>query len=239
MTRVYLTFLSWVLAGATGSAQPPASDDALAEKLLSGSSFVDPRKGTGASDDDRQANPVVSDGVGDREAIERITEGLTEARRLLDARETGEKTRAVQHRVVDDLDRLIKAAEAAPSLPSERGGGPRQSMEPQPASGLPETIESRAAVGTASAGEPADRSELRSRERKIEEASARAGEAPTDVIREFRSDLARDAWGHLPVRLRERILNAEGDEGLPEYDGLMRRYYESLAGAGADPGAPR
>jgi hypothetical protein len=41
--------------------------------------------------------------------------------------------------------------------------------------------------------------------------------------------LATAAWGHLPPKVREQMRSAISEEFLPEYDELIRRYYEALA----------
>lgn len=43
-----------------------------------------------------------------------------------------------------------------------------------------------------------------------------------------RQDSFSDVWGHLPERVRDRLMNLKGDRYLPKYDDLIRRYYESL-----------
>jgi len=42
-------------------------------------------------------------------------------------------------------------------------------------------------------------------------------------------ELARKVWGHLPPKLREELLQAGGEEFLPEYAAEIREYYRRLA----------
>jgi hypothetical protein len=48
-----------------------------------------------------------------------------------------------------------------------------------------------------------------------------SGQAPADLVKE--------AWGHLPARMRERMLQGTADEFLPEYREELEAYYKRLA----------
>ena len=50
-----------------------------------------------------------------------------------------------------------------------------------------------------------------------------------EAARQQRLGLATAAWGHLPPKVREQMRSAINEEFLPEYDELIRRYYEALA----------
>lgn len=206
-----------------------SGDDRLFEQLLGGDVPIEPseRGRTDVPDPPSAEPPAVED-----EAVGRISADLAEAGRLLSERQTGEPTRGAQRRVIEELNRLIGAAKNQPSSSSgsqsdSTGSG---SSNPQPGG------EASPAPG-ADGGDRAAREQRnpqgspgRNREGKAEESSDRARDAEVhDAVRGYRSDIVRDAWGHLPPRLREQLLNAGSDRTLPEYDGLVRRYFESIA----------
>jgi len=169
-------------------------------------------------------------GIGvDEAAVARIAESLADAKRSLEALETGEATQAAQRKAVDELAKLIAAAKGASSKSSAGGSGADGPGDSQPRPESPMSSEAAGHDGSAVDGDPAGPGQ-RNREGKAEESSDRAtSEPPRDVVREFRSDLVRAAWGHLPERFREQLLNAEADRTLPRYGDLVRRYFESLA----------
>src|SRR5690606_2340290 len=63
--------------------------------------------------------------------------------------------------------------------------------------------------------------------KESEERTARGKE--TDAERERRLGLSTAAWGHLPPKVREQMRSAFSEEYLPQYDALVRQYYEALA----------
>lgn len=169
------------------------------------------------------------------EAAQRLLAGLESAEKNLADGETGEPTRTAQSEVIAELSRLIeesqqRQSESAPGNESgqEASGSPR----PQP-SGAPQpmpTGQNGDAMPAGTAGVP-NGPPQRNRDENAEESSDRVREegSPENSIRDFRSGLVRDVWGHLPERLRDQMLNVGPDRYLPEYDALVREYFESLA----------
>lgn len=48
-------------------------------------------------------------------------------------------------------------------------------------------------------------------------------------------DLATSVWGHLPTRQRDRMQSRFSEQFLPQYEQLVRQYYERLATESAPP----
>jgi tRNA 2-selenouridine synthase SelU len=44
-----------------------------------------------------------------------------------------------------------------------------------------------------------------------------------------REQMVKDVWGHLPPHLRDAMLQSFREKYLPQYEDLVRRYYEALA----------
>lgn len=233
MNRTILLLCATWIPAVCIAADPPSTigsgDEQLIEKLLGGDPAAAPEASSGPAVEEPDTEPAAND-LATNTTVERIGADLLEARRLLDERQTGEPTRAAQRRVIDELSRLIEAAKSQPSRsgdgqensngrPQSESDGSRNA-EPPPGREAPTSD----AAGTA-AGTPG-----RNRNGKAEESSDRARQDRLrEAVRDFRSDLVRDEWGHLPPRLREQLLNAGSDEYLPQYDSLVRRYFESLA----------
>jgi hypothetical protein len=68
--------------------------------------------------------------------------------------------------------------------------------------------------------------------------AGKAGESTEQNLRQARERVAAlarrralidEVWGHLPPAMRERLLNVGSEKLLPQYEDLIRRYYEALA----------
>ncbi|QDT68905.1 hypothetical protein MalM25_18310 [Planctomycetes bacterium MalM25] len=59
--------------------------------------------------------------------------------------------------------------------------------------------------------------------------TTKLGGAPDAQTPEQQQELMKAAWGHLPERMRERMLQGAGGEFLPEYREELQEYYRKLA----------
>ncbi len=157
--------------------------------------------------------------------LKSIAAGMQNAQDRLHHGDTGDQTRAIQQRVVDDLQKAIDEAKKQPPQtpsgnPSQGGASSGKESQDQNAdhrSG-PENMQSQPAsdrgAGPRSARKPASG-----------KPSPTAITSPAATIRR---SLLRDVWGHLPPALRERVPADFGETVLPAYDELVRRYFEAL-----------
>jgi len=222
-----------LLATAAGpglAAEPDASstDDALLRKLLGESEQLLPEsKETDATDPAVQGQPASQSSGVDPKAVERIVASLRAAEEGLAAKRTDDETQSAQMKAIDELERLIETAKKQRSRSPNDSSTENQAPQPMGSPSPSEATSSSATAGASSAaGQP-----QANRPEKAQESSDRLPDArdPNDVIRDFRFEIVRDAWGHLPPRLRDQILNARSDRYLPEYDSPVRRYFEALA----------
>lgn len=219
-----------VTVAGTASGEPPAAatttDEALIRDLLGERPESPESRSPGAADrPPAEAGDAPKDGPS---ALSDVGGDLREATRLLAEGQTGDPTRRTQQSAIDGFQRLIDAARQRPSASGEGepSGDSGETDSPAPAepSG-PQAAQPSDASGRDGIGSPAA-----DRPGKADESSERAGDAGgAGAIRDLRSDLIRGEWGHLPPNLRQRLLNGGADRYLPEYDGLARRYFESLA----------
>ncbi|MBL8849984.1 MAG: hypothetical protein JNG89_09875 [Planctomycetaceae bacterium] len=69
-----------------------------------------------------------------------------------------------------------------------------------------------------------------------ESSEAATGAAEPETGETTATNLATSVWGHLPARQRDRMRSRFSERFLPQYEQLVRQYYEALADeASADP----
>jgi hypothetical protein len=174
----------------------------------------------------------------------RIIEQMQAAHEKLSRKDAGPETQAIQKEVLAALDELLKAPPQQNSQSSPQGGGgsaaggagqagSRSDPAPSPADQQPQPTVSESSAKANGAVE-------RNRQ-NAEDAIERTGTAPTvDQSALRRRRLEVDVWGHLPEKLREQLLSTYGEKVVPQYQDLVRRFYEALSEPSpADPLAPR
>ncbi len=222
------------LLGEEDSENTPTERDGgqpMPEKPMTEGTDTDPGSSSAVTD------ARMTDDAIDRAATERLFADLKTAESNLADGNTGQSTQNAQANVIAALERLIEDARQQQSSPDGSTGQdssdssqqqPSTQRQPptQPQPGRQSQDSSTAGAGGVPTGPP-----QQDRDDPAEESSDRVGdgESDSDSIREFRSGLVRDVWGHLPERLREQMLNVGPDRYLPEYDSLVRDYFESLA----------
>ncbi len=168
----------------------------------------------------------------DAAAIAKIGTSLRKAGRGLAEGRTDDATRAAQRTAIEEIEKLISAGKSVP--PPDDTPQPSPADAPRPHSeGAPSPKESapgEESSGSSSEGQPMSRPG-RNRSGRAEESSDRAADSrrSSDPVPGYRPGVIQEAWGHLPPRLRDQLLNAGSDKYLPRYDSLVRSYFESLA----------
>uniref|UniRef100_A0A7C4LMW3 Uncharacterized protein n=1 Tax=Schlesneria paludicola TaxID=360056 RepID=A0A7C4LMW3_9PLAN len=176
----------------------------------------------------------------------RIIEQMQAAHEKLSRKDAGPETQAIQKEVLAALDELLKAPPQQNPQSSPQGGGgsaaggagqagSRSRSDPDPA---PPDQQPQQTVSESSG--KANGAVERNRQ-NAEDAIERTGTAPTvDQTALRRRRLEVDVWGHLPEKLREQLLSTYGEKVVPQYEDLVRRFYEALSEPSpADPLAPR
>lgn len=137
------------------------------------------------------------------------------ARSLDVAFDAGSETQAVQRSIMERLDDAIRAA-AAQRRPSRSRS---QSADGDKRRGSSDKKPSRKSVATEGKG---DRGSSDSMEGSQTSGAAEAGLPGGEV------DERRRAWGHLPMRERDEILQGISDQYLERYRVWIERYYKAL-----------
>lgn len=188
------------------------------------------------ADDSTNADPspsVLSSQHSLDEKARQIVEHMRAAHQKLADKNTGPETQILQQQVIAALDELLKRPpQQNPSQnpPPEAGAssGAGQSGQRAESSSKPQDQPDSQATGRDPASRP-EGTTARNRE-QAEDAQERAGiSRPVDVSQLRRRRLEVDVWGHLPEKIREQLLSTYGEKMVPQYEDLVRRFYEVLS----------
>jgi hypothetical protein len=159
--------------------------------------------------------------------LERAISGMRDASKRITATDTGSETQKLQARVVEDLELLLQqmkqqqrrqqSSSQSQSMPQDRQNvQPRQLDPKNSAAQQPQPMDAAA---------PRNRRDDPSR--NAQENVNAAQRARDEEAR--REQMVKDVWGHLPPHLRDAMLQSFREKYLPQYEDLVRRYYEALA----------
>jgi len=187
------------------AAPAPRTSEAIDREL-----FAPEPKPTQPSDPKTEPQRVVT--------LEAIVEQMVQCARRLGEIDSGPGTQQLQHRIVEDLEAILRQVGKDPS----DAAGPRQKIATKPETeAKPQTPDGERKAASAKPGvqpEPGQTAD----HAKGPEAQA---ESPAN-----RSSLLRRVWGDLPVRQRDEILQFQPpDEFLPEYEAEIEAYFRRLA----------
>ncbi|QDV52521.1 hypothetical protein [Gimesia fumaroli] len=150
--------------------------------------------------------------------VESIIEEMHRAGKLLEQQQTGKETQEVQQQVVQDLETLIRLIKSAPKNSTQR---PSQKNDQKPDS---KQLSGKQKGGM---GEQSQQQISQGPARKSSERNEAGKVTPGDLT--GRNAYIKDAWGHLPPAMRQKLLNIYTEKFLPQYEDQVRRYYEALA----------
>lgn len=161
----------------------------------------------------------------------RLLENTASARERLAAGILDSETASIQQKILDDFDALLDQTGSPPpsSSPPPQGTPTSQPDGGEEAPQSAGQTSGQAADDAGSEGNGAPSKDPNAAARESTERTVPGEE--TAAERERRLGLATSAWGHLPPKVREQMRSAFSETYLPEYDELLRRYYEALAAA--------
>lgn len=149
-----------------------------------------------------------------RRAVQQMAET---ADRLALARDPGLQTQRIQREIIENLDVLIKQAESESQSSSSQSSAQRQPGQQQDQPSQPQ--QQRGQQNRAGQGE-------------------NQGEAMPPAFQDGpgnnAQDLRRAAWGSLPQRVRDALLQGSGDSFSSLYQTLTEEYYRKLAEEAAE-----
>jgi len=215
--------------------QPPKSksvDDELLEKFA-----PDIPREKKSTDDGTVSPDAANSPTATPDELNRTIESMRAVSKKLLGKDLSDETRKKQQLILSDIDKLIEklkqptplsdqSSDAQQHDPNQqdqqkqKSKSPSQNQQPQANKQQPQGTGgvSNQQKQDGKAGESSDK-EL---QRKVSDRTA-------EIAR--RRVLIDEVWGHLPPAMREQMLNATNEKMLPQYEQLIRDYYESLARA--------
>jgi hypothetical protein len=149
----------------------------------------------------------------DRDPLAGISRQMRDVQRRISSSQSGDETQRKQQAISDQLAKLIEQLKKADQSSSKQGGSNSSSLQ-----------RSKAAQAGQKAGNPqtSDKPAKNSSNQTRREGAAKAD--PT-AIRER----MKEAWGNLPERIREQMMQSSVDEFLPKYELLIEKYFQRLS----------
>lgn len=159
--------------------------------------------------------------------VNRLLENTRQAQTRLAASDLQEETQALQDRILTDIDILLEMTSSPSESPRPSAGQANLPMADE----QPGAEQSQQSEGQRADTQPSQKSSqsLDPNAASKESAERSAQADGTTSEQERRLGLATAVWGHLPPKVREQMQSAFSETYLPEYDELVRRYYEALA----------
>ncbi len=178
-----------------------------------------------------------------QDELDRTVQSMRSVSKKLSQKDVSEETRRQQKSIIDDINALIEKLKQPPPDSSQSQSSNNQdqqqnqskSQDRQSAQQRKEQQQQQreqqeaqqkqkqAGTGEGSSQQSVNKSAEASDKEQQRKAAARAAELAK------RRALIDEVWGHLPPALREKMLNVGNENLLPQYEDVIRRYYEAIA----------
>jgi hypothetical protein len=149
----------------------------------------------------------------DRDPLSRISRQMREVQRRLSSVQGGDDTQHRQQEISDELAKLIEQLKKA-SQSSQKPGN----------SNSPSSQRSKVAQA-GQKGASSRQSDKPARDSSNQMRHDEATKADPAAIRER----MKEAWGNLPQRIREQMMQTSVDDFLPKYELLIEKYFQRLS----------
>lgn len=189
-------------AGLAFAQDAPAAEESLDDELLEGLAPAEPPLQDAGEDLGASEDPLV-----------RMAGQMRNVETSLRAAQLGPPTQRLQQEIIADLDKLIAQQQKQCQGGAPKPGAPQSPKPGQPSPGAPKPAPNAQQAGEQAASDSQD--ETRDGE----------GGQPELVPPE---DLLKHVWGHLPQRLRERMLQNPNEKFLPKYEREIEAYFRQL-----------
>jgi hypothetical protein len=217
---------------APSAAQRPALDDALLKdldnELLEGAGDlkdkVKPKSIDGKHPSAKKPRQPPDEGedIGipsaDEDPLVRISQEMRSVENLISEQARHPDAEHMQQRVVDDLARLIEQAE---KQASQQQSSSSKSKKQQGTTRRQKIQQPKQQQGGKS-GKDSDKPAQDSTDRLGKAEAARPDP-------ELMKGLMKDAWGHLPPKAKELMMQTSPERFLPQYELMIEKYYKRLA----------
>ena len=137
--------------------------------------------------------------------------------------DTGPQTRRLQQQIVENLERLIERAKQQLSQPNRPPQPPQPNQEPTNSG-------ERKKPEKPNNTQPSASGDQKKQDDNAKDSTDRLDKGLNHKAKlTHRRETAKAVWGHLPPALRKELLNVFSEKYLPQYEDLIRSYYEALA----------
>ncbi|WP_339727302.1 hypothetical protein [uncultured Gimesia sp.] len=213
-------FLLLVGLGLTQSLQslPVRADDQLQKKFAAEKEKSPKENAPDLETEKRKTIDLKKKALNEKLPVEPIIEEMKRAGKLIENQQTGKETQQVQQQVIQNLESLIRLVESTPKKSTQRSS---QKNDQKPDS-KQKSGQQKGGTGKQNQQQASQGPARKSSERK-EPGQVTSGDLAG------RQAYIKDAWGHLPPAMRQKLLNIYTEKFLPQYDDQVRRYYEALA----------
>jgi hypothetical protein len=172
--------------------------------------------------------------------IERIKEDADKASKNLGDKDPGVKTQQLQKEVMKRIDDLIRKAQQPPPM-NDNSTSSNSNPAPMPmgsdSSAAAQRKERRQKNALANNGGTQPKDRTTAPMPRLDPSPSLGSTRPmTDMNEPFRAtmplritDRFKDAWGHLPEKVRQEVDLYFREQFMPRYSELLRQYYSSLA----------
>lgn len=188
--------------------------------------------------DDSSREPAGDENAPDE--LDRAVKAMRDAAGRLRSRDASDETRGLQTAAKEDIQKLIEKLRQPPppsssssqSSQDQQSQDRSQSRQQQRSSSSQQKQEQQASSQGQSGTPMPQRTDSKAAESE-EQNDRQAREHATALAR--RRALINEIWGHLPPSMREKLMNVRGEKTLPQYEDLIRKYYEALAESASGP----
>jgi hypothetical protein len=149
----------------------------------------------------------------DRDPLSRISRQMRDVQRRLSSVQAGDDTQHRQQQISDELAKLIERLKKT-SQSSQKPGN----------SSLPSSQRSKVAQA-GQKGANSRQSDKPARDSSNQTRRDEVTKADPAAIRER----MKEAWGNLPQRIREQMMQTSVDDFLPKYELLIEKYFQRLS----------
>lgn len=153
----------------------------------------------------------------DEDPLGYISQEMRRVERMIPKRANKAHAEAVQQQIVENLAKLIEQAQ---KQQAQQSSSQQKKKQQQQANKRQSPQQSKPSQGQADkdSNKPAADSTTRLSKQETVRPDA-------ETVR----GLLKDAWGHLPERQREQMLQTTPEQFLPQYELMIERYYRRLA----------
>lgn len=158
------------------------------------------------------------------------------SKKLLD-KDLSAETRKKQQLILSDIDKLIEKLKQPPSSADSSSDSQQQDQNQQDQKNQKQRPKSQPQNQQANKQQPQGTGGATNQQKQEGKASESSDKELQRKVSDRTAEIARrrvlidEVWGHLPPAMREQMLNATNEKMLPQYEQLIRDYYESLARA--------